>query len=423
MSSKTAAPSSLSGIKRLAKALRREHNVPHHAALDLAACKAGYQNIRDAQNQLKGPVPQRHLCFLTAYWSKRGARGRETLAIYLPSPLSRIVASHQLSSARNLQSFRLESVDHLERKVDLDSQELAHEVLFAAVRTLRFMAATGLRPITTLKHTNFIASEFLNLPGRDHPSGWLDEQGEWVFLDEPYSSSSLVKREAWAKERGLIMITTSWQGLLAPGASIPFLFCEQPSLAERLQGQLGQLQMTLSEPLWDGESGPYKSLFISPAREASGKSRRPRQMPAYPGYAVGGALPYGARTGGQSSSWRPEIKMPLSLHLTVGPLLSALAVSSLPLRLRNAVIFLRTTLDDWLQMEYPTEQEMSSDQFREAYYGVYRFPITELNEQVRAVQIIAKEISRGYADCRPRKKLLKMLTEMESTLSSKANHT
>lgn len=419
MSNEASVPVTLSGIKRRAKTIKHERAIPHHAALDLAATEAGYQNIRHAQNHLSNLATPHHACYLTAYWSKPGSKGRETLTIGLPLPLRDIVARHQLSFARTLHSFRLESEDHLERRVDVESQERAHDVLFAAVRTLRFMAATGLKPATTLKQRNFLANEFHSLPGRDHTSEWLDVTGAWVFCDEPYSERDLQQRQEWANSRGYVMATPSWEGFHAPGSSIPYIFCEDSELSVRLTLQLNALRKGLSVPLWDGVSAPYTSPFISPARGVSGKPRAPRPMPAYRGYAIAGALPYGALRGGEKSSWRPEQRMALKSHLTVGPLLYALDNFHLPQRQRNAVAYLRTTLDDWLMMEYPTEQEMTSEQFRQAYYGEHREPIIERKKQIEAVQKIMKSLDSGYAPCKPKTKLLKVLADMDTALRSK----
>jgi hypothetical protein len=41
-------PTTMVGIKRLAKAIKRERKVSHHLALDIASQKAGYRDFRDA---------------------------------------------------------------------------------------------------------------------------------------------------------------------------------------------------------------------------------------------------------------------------------------------------------------------------------------------------------------------------------------
>ncbi|SDI50256.1 hypothetical protein SAMN04487926_11840 [Paraburkholderia steynii] len=174
MSSGISKPSTLDGVKRLAKNIKRERNLPHHLALDIAAGEAGYQNIQHAQEQLRATIVHCFTVFLTAYWAAgRAEAGRETISIQLPKPLGDIIARHQITAARNLGWFHLESADHLERRIDLNSQATAREVLLTAARTLHFMAATGLRPATTQKQERAMRV-FDGLPGWDHLLAFLD---------------------------------------------------------------------------------------------------------------------------------------------------------------------------------------------------------------------------------------------------------
>ena len=52
MSSKEIRPSSIDGIKRLAKSIKVAQGIQHTEALDVAARAAGYQNYRHASNFL-----------------------------------------------------------------------------------------------------------------------------------------------------------------------------------------------------------------------------------------------------------------------------------------------------------------------------------------------------------------------------------
>ncbi len=416
MSNTIVGPSTVDGIKRLAKAIKRERALTHHEALDLAAKRAGYQNLRHAQHQL-ADSPQRHAIYLSAYWSNRELRkrGRETLKIWLPKPLLEIASRHEMPRARNLGWFHVEAEDHLERRVDLDDLESAQKALFAAARTLRFMAATGLRPTTTLKQLQPMR-RFEALPGKDHPSEWLDtDTGAWVYMDEPYEKSKLTERAAWASAQSLQMIRPTWEGIYYPGKAIPFLFCVDHALADRLHRQLQRLHADRIEPVWDGASEPYSSAFISPAREASGQPRRGRPMPSYGPHR--GALPYGARKGGERSLWRPERRMALELHLKLGPLLSSLCVSGLSHARTTAISRIRSRLDDWLQMEYPSEEEMSQEQFHNAYYGSRYSPIKDAQRQVVALQQAVTLLEEGYLDCKPRRDMVNKLRSIAAAIA------
>ncbi|MGT0193805.1 DUF5623 domain-containing protein [Burkholderia pyrrocinia] len=352
--------------------------------------------------------------YLSAYWANAAGAGRETLTIRLPKPLVEVVASHQLRKAKNLGWFFLESVDHIEVRMDVSNQQLARAELLAAARTLRFMAATGLHPTTT-QLQNHPMRLFDHLPGLDHRSRWIDsETGAWVYIDEPYSHIDSEQRRNWVAEQGIHMATPEWEGLHNPG-TIPHVFCSSQSLLARLSTQLSQLGGRGKEPEWDGESAHYWSQFVSPGRQAAGARRRARPMPARRGVERNGALPYGSRLGGMESLWRPARRMPLDMHLTVGPLLHALDHDGIPGGPRRSIGFVRTTLDDWIHLEYPGD-EMSDEQFRAAYYGTHREPIVDRGRQIEAIRRIRALLNEGYPACRPRQALLDRLAGAEAAL-------
>jgi hypothetical protein len=52
-------PSTMEGIKRLAKSIKREKNITHTKALDLAAQAAGFENFQHAHKTLHaGSAPR-----------------------------------------------------------------------------------------------------------------------------------------------------------------------------------------------------------------------------------------------------------------------------------------------------------------------------------------------------------------------------
>ncbi|RQQ00418.1 hypothetical protein DF164_29725 [Burkholderia stagnalis] len=107
--------------------------------------------------------------------------------------------------------------------------------------------------------------------------------------------------------------------------------------------------------------------------------------------------------------------MPLDMHLTVGPLVHALDHHRFPGGSRRSIEFVRTTLDDWIQMEYPGD-EMSDEQFRAAYYGTRTEPLVDRDRQIDAVRRIRALLTEGYSDCRPRRALLDRLAGVEAAL-------
>lgn len=409
-------PSTLDGIKRLAKSIKRDRVIPHHEALELAAQAAGFQNLRHAKNTLVNPTGSTlHAIYLTAYWTDDAGAGRETLRLQLAKPLGHIVTRHQLRAVRQLGAFKMESEDHLEAAVDLEDRAHAHDALLAAARTLRFMEATGLVPATTRRQERPMRV-FENLPGRDHRSYWIDaETGAWVFMDEPYPHVDERARAVLAEGQRLAMLRSSWPGIYNPGGCTPYLFSSEQALIDRLSHALAQLNKAGSDLRFDGESARYGSRFVSPARAMSGKPARARPMPAPPGFEYRGALPYGSRSGGKASKWRPAQRMTLECHLKLGALLGALEASKLPRGASAAIMYLRVTLDDWVQMEYPGD-EMTDEQFRQMYYGPQRHAIAERVSQLRAVQETASLIREGYEECAPKRRLMRKLAGAESAL-------
>ncbi len=200
MSIEAIRPSSLDGIKRLAKSIKNEQGIQHIRALDVAAQSAGFQNFRHAQNVLKAshphpPQQQGHPVFLTAYWKEgpAGKSGRETLTLWLDTLWSDLVSVRQLKDARALGRFRPEGPDHLVERHLSDSPSEARKLVCAAARTLQFMDATKLRP--SAGHSRALVAGD-SLPGRDHYSIWYDHNSKrYVLADEPYEGAAL-SREA-----------------------------------------------------------------------------------------------------------------------------------------------------------------------------------------------------------------------------------
>lgn len=414
MSSMSAVPSSLGGIKRLAKSIKRELLVPHHAAPDLAAQRAAFNNIRDAQRRLGGAEPaSRFEAFLTAYWRNRVAphgAGRETLRFELTKPLGELIARHEVATARNLQAFKLEFTDHLECRFDVESQDRAREALIAAARTLRFLAATGLRPATTRKQLADIKLQAL--PQRDHVSTWVDPtSGSTVKLDEPYKEPDelIEKRRPWLEEHGLLMMAPAWEGLYSPGYSHPYFILRDETLSKRLRAGVEGLAK-LPDIAWTGGSANYLERFVSPARQAQGRAASRRTMPAYPGTVRAGAVAYGGRPG-EKGRWRPAEPMPVALHDRASVLLQNLSASELSERAYGCVQQVRSELEDWVYGEHRNVARSRDD----LYYGG-QSACLEGKELHSALMELIAIIRQGYRECAPRRRLLIKLDQALAAL-------
>ncbi len=428
-------PSSVDGIKQLAKKISREQNIPHTRALDDASRQAGFENFVHAKRQLLGAVaPHGFPIFLSIHWVAPRRRkdeprpdgpwaGREILRVELSRPLPEIVAKHRVGHGRGLHGFRMEYEDHLEYRTNVEGLDTARDRLLAAVRSLRFMEATGLQPVSTKKY-DAISRALAELPGHDHPSDWFDPLTEgYVYLDEPYAGANenrAVERERWLELNGLKIITPpDWEGIYYAGECTPSLISPDGALLHRVAGALAKVKAVIKPETWPHETGMCNDDFISPKRQADVKPRRHRPGPSWG--ERNGATPYGGEPGIRSR-WRPTKAMPLDLHQQLGPLVAGLASSTLfSHRVHRNLSGIRSDLEDWSLMEH-------KDQMGDAAYDIYyggRMLIGNSEAELAKILTMARTIiERGYDDCKPRRQLLAVfdaaVSEMEKSRAKSA---
>ena len=217
MSSEAIRPSTMDGIKRLAKSIKVERGIQHTQALDAAAQVAGFQNFGHAGNVLRavpkmGHFQPGHRVFLTSYWKDRdgGATGRETLSIWLSVPWADLITVLQLQNHRALADFRAEGPDHLAREHLQSSQSAAQRAVCAAARALHFMDATKLRPSKSHSRA-FPGGRSSNaVPGRDH----------YIF-----SRTSPMRRPLKARRRS---VRPGRRSMASPSSSLSGRACTRP---------------------------------------------------------------------------------------------------------------------------------------------------------------------------------------------------
>lgn len=415
MSQSYTPPSTIAGISRLAKAIRRERGIKHMLALEAAAKIAGFENFKHAKRQLSFPGASSTLqsLYLTVYWDDRDSTkhssGRCTAEIRLPQETVNALESLKTRGYWMLGGFQLESADHLQARLDASSQDRAKKRITDAIRELQFTVATGFRRMRKMKDIRRI--NFLqDLPGRDHMSLWVDGMsGSWLALDEPYGSrysSKESERGQWLAEHGLVTTGPAWEGLYLPGSSIPYFVSNDLDLLQRTS-QVVECLGPVPTIDWDTHSGAYESYFHSPQRISSGKPYRPRPQPSYGKRA--GALPYGGRPG-EASEWRPAEPMSLKQHHALGIILRGLAWSDLSGHSHNRLSTILSTLDDWATYEHVCE---SSTMLNDLYYGDERANYLTLEEQSQGLGAARSLILSGYNECRPRRDIMKVLDAVE----------
>lgn len=411
MTSVATPPSTVDGIKRLAKSIKRERHITHSEALNQAAKVAGFENYRHAQRTIANALCQQNYpVFLTAYWRDRSKEargaGRETLKIGLPRALSALITRHQVERARNLAGFRMEYDDHLEMRSDASSQALARKQLEAALRTLRFMVATSLLPSTTRRQYESM-QQVNELPGRDHLSYWIDPTtGDWLVLDEPYDhvTGRIAERHQWSQAQGLHIAAPQWEGLYNPGQCLPYFISPNANLLKQIEAKVEAMSKASEPAVWTGESSVYFSEFVSPERAASGKERKRRPGPSYSERM--GATPYGGAPG-YPSRWRPTKPMPIESHMTIGKLLRGLVDGSMPRRATDKLGRVRSELEDWALAEHG--EAITQEMFHNMYYGDYVEPFQSQKAKLDAIDRVRAVLRANYAECKPRRDMLAAL--------------
>lgn len=437
MSSEAIRPSTLDGIKRLAKSLKTERGIQHVRALDDAAQAAGFQNFRHASNVLRNPPkPERprsgHRVFLTAYWKDRegGASGRETLTIWLLAPWGDLITPLQFQNHRALASFRTEGPDHLARAHLLRTQSEARRAVCAAARALHFMDATKLRPSKSHSRA-FPGGRSSNaIPGRDHYSIWYDrETKRYLFVDEPYEKaveSKVHEREAWAKQHGFAIVKPGWTGMYAPDVGSRLYLVADQAKGIPLQPvatALDELPTPIVESTWDGESAPMTPFFVSPGMiaKASAEKDKPNALRT-PSSSQRNSVGYVQTFVGPQR--RPKGRMSIGTHAEVGQLLkSVLAATYHRKGVYNRVNAIRSELDEWTQREY-NHAELPNEQFFELYYhesgSTFSRSLTDAERERHDESLahVKKLLGEHYPDCPPLRSLLKKVDAAAKSLQS-----
>ena len=430
MSMEAIRPSTLDGIKRLAKTLKAEQVIQHVRALDEAARLAGFKNFRHASNVLGGastpPKVQSgrrrsgHRLFLTVYWKDRkgGESGRETLTCWLSVPWRDLVTPVQMKMNRELMHFSIEGPDHLARQSLMESQSQARRRICAAARVLDFMDATRLRPSKEHSRAYPGGSSVNAPPGRDHASVWFDPaEKRYLLADEPYEAAVEDKvgaRAQWAQQHGFHIRQPTWPGMYNPdGGSRLYLIADRAKgvQLDPLVAVLNSLPLPVVEDAWDGESAPLSPIFISPGAltRIEPAKVKPKRAPQ----STGSRNTVGYVQTFVGPQRRPKGKMPIDVHAEVGRLLKSVLLSTYERKgVYNRLNAIRSELDEWTQREYNYE-ELPNKQFFDLYYGesgasFARSILPEDKERHVADLVRVKEVLvTHYPDCPPLRTLLK----------------
>lgn len=240
----------LSDLKNRARRVAREESLSRHAALDVTAQRANFQNYAHALTCLPNNDSDQasHKIEIRQSWRRhgdeRGRRGVGAIEVWLSRPLTELVRPHQLEqylAACEIRSDDLLISDGLMR----DDQETRID-LGKIARALQFVDVTGLKP-TPAKRIYPKGDWYKRPPIADHDHGWFDPVARvHVLSTEPYRERAhlLPEQEAWEATHGWTTVSSTWGSIYGFGTSL-YLLCPQ-AYAPTLRKKVASLQRSAS---------------------------------------------------------------------------------------------------------------------------------------------------------------------------------
>lgn len=420
-------PTSVVGIKRLAKTLKAERGIPHLQALDEAAQIAGFENFRHASNKnpsqtLRAQVKTTHRLFVTGSWRDRatGNQGRETFWVDLTAPWANLVTRSQMRLNRSLARVAPTAEDHLTHEYSFESLYEAQKHVCAVIRTFQFIDATKLRPSNAGSRIYPEGNSNNAIPGWDHSTAWYDPSSKgFVFADEPYEPAAKARareRSDWAEKYDYEVVKPNWPGMYFPtgetGSRLYLISSKKsgPSVND-LASALDQLPPPVTLDNWAGVSTSGSGRFKSPAQ------LRAEAAPATPAHPK---KVEASRTNSTPQVRHPG-KMPLEIHEEIGKMLKSV-IAETPLRdgACKRLKAVQSTLDDWVQREY-NRVELTAERFYEIYYGatpttIFAKSLTaeQIDKHVLTLEAVKAQLDRHYAKSANKRVLLKIDAAIKS---------
>lgn len=375
MSNDQIRPSSIEGIKQLAKRLKKSRGISHAVALNEASKAAGFENYQHARRSLEGGAAvfqSLAVLYISVLWRDRttGATGCELLKMPLRKPLDALLKPAQYQASSALGTMRREGPDHLADTYTASSQGAAREEACKAARAIQFIEATGLIPSNAQR--SYPRGQYQHrMPGSDHDAAWFDPVAKsFIRTNEPYARSAVTaEQNEWALRHGWAVAVSPWEGMYRPdGGTSLFLLADVSkgySLAP-LIARLAEAAPPILASAWNGESRPTAPAFVSPGREAELAAKAREIKPAQKQRGTNNSVEYSMVLSGKRR--RPTTRMPIEGHRLVGRLLkSALIGTGKRAGVHRRVNAIRCELDDWVQCEYRRD-ELSDDVFFDLYY-------------------------------------------------------
>lgn len=417
MLNKSIQPSTIGGIKRHAKQIKKANGVPHHEALDIAARNASFENFAHARNRLQysNSTKSGNQLFFTVYWYDRKSyeAGREVHEIGLSLPLLEIATKSELKHSSDLGQFRLASPDHLVNDHVYHSQEEARNIICKAIRVLRFIEATGLKPSGDYEAAFPNRDHNNKLPQTDHSTDWYcPDTGQFILIDEPYLDRIVdSERAAWAKMHNWHLQASKWAGMYYPDHSNMFVSTDASTGYDfkGLMAKIDSIPYPVTEKNWTGKSSKGHDTFFSPLaftpqdkKKAVAKGTKYRMSSSKTVPMRSWNAPYNER--------RPNAVMPIESHQLAARLIKAVEKSvAKPWRVNTRLSLIKSKLEDWFFSEH---DKNVTDKFDLFYYGSIdrNDPFVLQAHSSKGVISLLQELKDilldAYVDCEPLRRMI-----------------
>ncbi len=423
-------PSTIGGIKRHAKQLKKANGVPHHEALDIAARNASFENFTHARNQLKNSnlINSGNQLFFTVYWYDRKndkyKSGREVLEIELSMSLFDIASKSELKNSNGLGWFRLASPDHFVSDHVSHSQAEARNKICKAIRVIRFIEATGLKPSSDYDAAYPNRDHNNKLPKADHSTDWYDpDTGQFILIDEPYLDSVVdAERAAWAKKHNWYLQASKWPGMYYPEHSNMFVSTDASTGYDfkGLMAKIDNIPYPVTIESWVGTSTKGHDTFFSPLTVTPQDKKR--------AVAKGTLYRVSSNKTVPMKSWdapynerRPNAVMPIESHQLVARLIKAIEQSAAkPTVVNTRLSSIKSKLEDWFFSEYDRNVTDNFDLF---YYGSIdeKDPYVLLAHSSKGVVSLLQRLKDmlldSYVDCEPLRRMIGKVDTSINTVS------
>lgn len=394
-------PSTLSGMRSLAKRLTRAGEGSFTQQLDRVAALAGFSNWRDARRRLAAngsngtsttPSPIGRLVTISCVAQSRDREWRRIAAqCGLTAPLSTLAGKALFRRGRALAGMRIVDETCIEARYSFEGGDIyAGQEIWKAAATLRFIERTGLRRATS-RERDSIPSALRDAPNRDHITWWTHPAtGVVIELREPYEEALVQDFGPVAKQGFSSAISKPGTGVYS-ARTVP-VFMAAPGHELLLE----QLARAIDAP-------PFV-VMLRPVPAVIDGIPKPKPLPPIGDNEVRMKSLLGR------STTRPRGRMPLASHQSVGDSLQWMQQFAYTRTIENLLNAARGDLEDWVQREYPSEADMPQELFVTLYYGQThrrrRPEATETEEVFLRSADIIKQLTASYPVCGARRRVI-----------------